>query len=150
MRRYHRLICAYVKRALQVVAYMPGATILDAWIDHPNITAVVSPLQPGEQAGPALVSVLYGDVSPSGKLPFTIAKNIGDYPPDTLTNTTDINPQNDFTEGVNFDYRWFDVNNITPRYGSSRWSSTRSKSPFLIALPFYRIRLRTQLLQLHL
>lgn len=102
-----------------VVAYMPGATILDAWINHPNITAVVSPLQPGEQAGPALVSVLYGDVSPSGKLPFTIAKQIGDFPPDTLTNTTDINPQNDFTEGVNFDYRWFDVNNIEPRYGQS-------------------------------
>jgi len=109
-----------------VVAGMPGPTILESWIDHPNITAVLTPLEPGEQFGPALVSVLYGDVSPSGKLPFTIAKSTDDYPPNTIVNTTDINPQSNFTEGINFDYRWFDLKNITPRYGESRGDACTS------------------------
>jgi beta-glucosidase len=100
-----------------VVAGMPSATILESWIDHPNITAVLTPLEPGEQYGPAIASVLYGDVSPSGKLPFTIARRVEDYPPNPIVNSSDINPQSTFTEGVNFDYRWFDVKGITPRYG---------------------------------
>ncbi len=34
----------------------------------------------GSQAGPALVDVLTGDVNPSGKLPFTFARELEDYP----------------------------------------------------------------------
>lgn len=34
----------------------------------------------GSQAGNALVDILSGDVCPSGKLPFTIAKSLEDYP----------------------------------------------------------------------
>lgn len=99
--------------------HIPGPVLVDAWIDHPNITAVVAPLLPGEQTGNALVSVLYGDISPSGKLPFTIAKREEDYPPDTITYQSEaenLAPQADFTEGNFIDYKWFDANNITPRF----------------------------------
>ncbi|KAI5455462.1 hypothetical protein NCC49_000272 [Naganishia albida] len=102
-----------------VVMHIPGPILVDAWIDHPNITAVVAPLLPGEQTGNALVSVLYGDVSPSGKLPFTIAKQESDYPPNTIiyqTEAENVAPQADFTEGNLIDYKWFDANNITPRF----------------------------------
>lgn len=34
----------------------------------------------GTETGNALVDVLYGDVNPSGRLPYTIAKNASDYP----------------------------------------------------------------------
>lgn len=34
----------------------------------------------GSQAGPALVDILSGDVNPSGKLPFTMAVSLEDYP----------------------------------------------------------------------
>lgn len=54
-----------------VVLHVGGPVIVEAWIDHPNITAVVAPLFPGEQTGPGLVDVLWGHVSPSAKLPFT-------------------------------------------------------------------------------
>lgn len=54
-----------------VVLHLPGAADLEAFADHPNITAILAPLLPGEQTGPSLVRLLYGDVNPSGKLPFT-------------------------------------------------------------------------------
>lgn len=99
--------------------HIPGPTLVDAWIDHPNITAVLAPLLPGEQTGPSLVSILYGDISPSGKLPFTIAKQTSDYPPNTITSQTEaenLAPQADFTEGNFIDYKWFDAKNIEPRF----------------------------------
>lgn len=54
-----------------VVLHIGGPVIMEAWIDNPNVTAVVAPLFPGEQTGPGLVDILWGHVSPSAKLPFT-------------------------------------------------------------------------------
>ena len=34
---------------------------------------------PGQEAGNSLVDVLYGDWNPSGRLPYTIAKNDDDF-----------------------------------------------------------------------
>ncbi|KAH7028124.1 glycoside hydrolase superfamily [Microdochium trichocladiopsis] len=99
-----------------VVLHIPGPVIMEAWIDNPNITAVVAPLLPGEQTGPGLVDVLWGHVSPSAKLPFTIAKAEKDYPPNTISYDISVTPQADFTEKLKIDYRWFDSYNITPRF----------------------------------
>jgi hypothetical protein len=35
---------------------------------------------PGEQSGNSLADILFGDVNPSGRLPYTIAKQLSDYP----------------------------------------------------------------------
>ena len=40
---------------------------------------------PGTEAGNALVDVLYGEWNPSGRLPYTIAKSINDYPAQLTT-----------------------------------------------------------------
>jgi beta-glucosidase len=34
---------------------------------------------PGQEAGNAITDVLYGDWNPSGRLPYTIAKQLSDY-----------------------------------------------------------------------
>ncbi len=44
-----------------------------SWSGHPNISAIIYAGAPGEQAGPALVDVIYGAYNPRGRLPFTIA-----------------------------------------------------------------------------
>lgn len=99
-----------------VVMHISGPTIIEKWVNHPNVTAILAPLLPGEQTGPSVVSVLYGDVSPSGKLPFTIGKQESDYPPNTIVSTPVVAPEADFTEGLDIDYRWFDTKEIAPRY----------------------------------
>ena len=57
-----------------------GPLILEPWIDHPNVTAVVWAGLGGTETGNAIVDVIYGAVNPSGRLPYTIAKSPQDYP----------------------------------------------------------------------
>jgi len=99
-----------------VILHIPSTADLEAFADSANVTAILAPLLPGEQSGNSLVPVLYGDVSPSGKMPFTIGKRLEDYIPNSIVTDPVYAPQSDFTEGVNIDYRWFDSKNITPRY----------------------------------
>ena len=62
-----------------VVVHSVGPLIIEPWIQHPNITAVVWAGLGGTETGNALVDVLYGDFNPSGRLPYTIAKDVSDY-----------------------------------------------------------------------
>ena len=62
-----------------VVVYVGGSAInMNKWIDE--IPAILFSWYSGMEGGNALAKILYGDVNPSGKLPFTIAKNDEDYP----------------------------------------------------------------------
>lgn len=62
-----------------VVIHNAGIRLVDAWIDNPNITAVIYAHLPGQDSGRALVEVMYGNQSPSGRLPYTVAKKESDY-----------------------------------------------------------------------
>ncbi|KAI0289895.1 glycoside hydrolase superfamily [Multifurca ochricompacta] len=125
-----------------VVVNSVGPVIVDPWIDHPNVTAVVWAGLAGTEAGNALVDILYGDVNPSGRLPYTIAKSPSDYSAQLATGGTgnqilDItytegcvspstaNPRNSrwlprlglyFFNRLFIDYRHFDAANIVPRF----------------------------------
>ena len=100
-----------------VVIHNAGTRLVDPWVDHPNVTGIVMGHLPGQEAGRAIAQLLYGDVSPSGRLPYTVAKTEADYG-DLLGPCIDVslNPQCEFSEGVNIDYRSFLARNITPRY----------------------------------
>ncbi|ORY56600.1 glycoside hydrolase superfamily [Pseudomassariella vexata] len=105
-----------------VVFHNAGARMVDTFIDHPNVTAVIFAHFPGQESGKALISILYGQSNPSGKLPYTVAKNESDYGAllkADMTLATDRYqkfPQSEFDEGVFIDYKHFDSLNITPRY----------------------------------
>jgi beta-glucosidase len=43
--------------------------------------AVIYSWYPGEQGGNALADIIFGEVSPSGRLPFTVPRSIDDVPP---------------------------------------------------------------------
>jgi beta-glucosidase len=104
-----------------VIFHNAGIRLVDQWIDHSNITALMFAHLPGEASGRALVSLLYGESNPSGKLPYTVARNESDYEhllsPDLAEGKFERFPQSNFSnEGVYTDYRHFDAKNITPRY----------------------------------
>lgn len=102
-----------------VVIHNAGIRVVDAWIEHPNVTAVLFAGVPGQESGNAIADVLYGDVNPSGRLPYTVAKQESDYG-ELLNSTVDESVpaflQSNFSEGLYIDYRAFDQKNITPRY----------------------------------
>ncbi|KAJ6201940.1 beta-glucosidase [Bipolaris maydis] len=102
-----------------VVTHTSGPIVMP-WGDHPNVTAILAAHFPGEQSGNSLVDVLYGDVNPSGKLPYTVAYEESDYAfarvisSPELKLTEDLNAwQADFEEGLLIDYSHFDYYNLS-------------------------------------
>lgn len=63
-----------------VVALLAGSAMAMGWAQE-NARAVVNAWYPGEQGGLALAELLYGDYSPSGKLPITFYQGDADLPP---------------------------------------------------------------------
>lgn len=103
-----------------VIIHNAGVRLVDQWIEHPNVTAVIFAHLPGQDSGRALVEILYGRSPPSGKLPYTVAMNESQYgsllSPTKPSGEYVLFPQDDFSEGVLIDYRAFDAVNATPRF----------------------------------
>jgi beta-glucosidase len=103
-----------------VVIHNAGIRIVDGFYAHPNVTAIIYAHLPGQMVGPPLVSLMYGEQSFSGRMPYTTAKNATDYGtllyPTKPDNTSEGFTQSNFTEGVYIDYRAFEANNITARF----------------------------------
>lgn len=93
-----------------VVVQSVGPVILESILALDGVKAVVWAGLGSQESGNALVDVLYGSTSPSGKLPYTIAQSATDY-------GTSISSGDDgFLEGLYIDYRHFDEADIDPRY----------------------------------
>lgn len=100
-----------------VVVHTVGPILMEEWHDLPSVKAVLFAHLPGQEAGASLMEVLYGDVSPSGHLPYTLPKSEDDYPASLdLVGYQLGQPQDTFTEGLYIDYRHFHRANVTPRY----------------------------------
>ncbi|KAK0647571.1 putative beta-glucosidase D [Lasiodiplodia hormozganensis] len=96
-----------------VVINTTGPRLVDGFITHENVTAVLYAGALGQESGNAILDVLYGDVNPSGRLVHTIAKNESDYDTNVQISSDEVIT---FTEGNYIDYKYFDKYNITPRY----------------------------------
>ncbi|KAH8883088.1 hypothetical protein GQ53DRAFT_811741 [Thozetella sp. PMI_491] len=93
-----------------VVVHSVGPIILESILALPGVQAVVWAGLPSQESGNALVDVLYGAVSPSGKLPYTIAQKASDY------GSSPTRGDDSFQEGLYIDYRHFDKAGIAPRF----------------------------------
>jgi beta-glucosidase len=98
-----------------VVVLNTGSAVTMPWLN--DVRSVLEMWYPGQQYGTALASLLFGDVSPSGKLPVTFpasdtqgpwAAGTQQYPGDG-TNVT-------FSEGLQVGYRWYDANGQQPLF----------------------------------
>lgn len=113
--------CGKGKGDVIVVIHSVGPVIFEKFIDIPNVKAVLLANLPGQESGNSLVDILFGDINPSGRLPYTIAKKEEDYGPGSKikylpTPAEGLSPQQNFSEGLYIDYRHFDKQGIAPRF----------------------------------
>jgi beta-glucosidase len=85
-----------------------------------KVKGVVQMWWPGDEGGWATANVLLGKVNPAGRLPFTWASKLTDYPATDPKyperSVAGVNGKTTFSEGVNIGYRWFDAQNIQPLF----------------------------------
>ncbi|MDA9666085.1 glycoside hydrolase family 3 C-terminal domain-containing protein [Bacteroidota bacterium] len=59
-----------------IVIYVNGKPIAEPWIAE-NINSVIEAWEPGSFGGQAVGEIIFGDVNPSGKLPLTFPRSVG-------------------------------------------------------------------------
>ena len=92
----------------------PGAVLLP-W--SKDVAAILATFLPGQQAGPAITSLLYGEVNPSGKLPLTFPnkENEINFTPEQWPGVPapgEKFTQANYTERLLVGYRYYDQMNI--------------------------------------
>ncbi|NTW39131.1 MAG: glycosyl hydrolase [Cellulomonadaceae bacterium] len=112
-----------------VVVLQTGSAVEMPWLS--NVDAVLETWYAGEQMGPALASLLFGDEAPSGKLPMTFPASLADTPtagideryPGVFSDGSTTRPtgstelrQVNYTEGLATGYRWYLQEGIDPLF----------------------------------
>jgi beta-glucosidase len=82
--------------------------VLMPWVNQ--VKTILEAWYPGQEDGNAIAPILFGDVSPSGKLPQTFPNTEDELPkPSTQANIP-------YTEGLLVGYRWYDALGRTPLF----------------------------------
>ena len=101
-----------------VVVLNTSQAIAMPWL--PKVKAVLEMWWPGDEGGWATAKTLIGQSNPAGRLPFTWAKQLTDYPATDPSHaersTKGVDGKTTYTEGVLVGYRWFDHEKIQPLY----------------------------------
>ena len=88
-----------------VVLLNIGNVIDFAWVDEVKPNAVLLLWQGGMETGNACAKLLSGEISPSGRLPMTIARHYEDYPEKDFGDAH----HTDYTEDIYVGYRYFET-----------------------------------------
>ena len=59
-----------------IIVLVNGKPISEPWLQN-NIPAILESWEPGNLGGQAVAEILFGDINPSGKLPLTVARSVG-------------------------------------------------------------------------
>ncbi|GAA5037162.1 glycoside hydrolase family 3 C-terminal domain-containing protein [Thermocatellispora tengchongensis] len=112
-----------------VVVLQTGGPVLMPWLD--SVKGVLEVWYAGEQMGPAIASLLWGDTAPSGKLTHSFPRSEADLPtagdprryPGTFSDGSVVRApgnteprQVDYTEGLKVGYRWYEAQGIEPLF----------------------------------
>ena len=102
-----------------VVVLNVGGVIDTKFMDEiEGLNALLHMSQAGQEAGAALVDVVTGKTTPSGKLTSTWAKQYSDYPASATFAQNDGDSATEiYKEGIYVGYRYFDTFGIEPAYG---------------------------------
>ena len=97
-----------------VVVLQTGSAVLMPWLSQ--VSGVLQTWYPGADGGAATGALLFGQISPSGKLPQTWPMSNGQVPASTPAQFPGVNGAAAYSEGIYVGYRWYDEHNQTPLF----------------------------------
>ncbi len=98
-----------------IVAVTSGGGVdMTAWVDH--VPAIFEAWYPGQEGGTALAQLLFGDFSPSGKLPMTFDRRWEENPAHDTYYPKSGDRKVAYTEGVFVGYRGYDKSGVKPLF----------------------------------
>lgn len=110
------LIKAVVKANPRTTVVMMGGGAMDMteWVDQAR--AILYAWYPGMEGGTALAKILFGEVNPSGKLPFTFPKKLEDCPAHKLGEYPGVNKVVRYNDDIFVGYRYYDTYKVEPQF----------------------------------
>ena len=98
-----------------IVVLMNGGPVETAsW--EADVPAILEAWYAGQEQGNAVARILFGDVSPSGRLPLTFPRSQSESPVSTLVQYPGVDGIVHYSEGLFVGYRGYDQYNIEPQY----------------------------------
>ncbi|MGI4828530.1 MAG: beta-glucosidase [Janthinobacterium lividum] len=101
-----------------VVVLNTSQPIAMPWIG--KVKAVLEMWWPGDEGGWATADLLMGKANPAGRLPFTWAKRLEDYPATDPAHpersSKGVAGKTTYSEGVDVGYRWFEAQHVDPLF----------------------------------
>lgn len=97
-----------------VVALVSGNAVAMPWLE--KVPAVLQTWYLGSEAGHSFADIVFGDVNPSGKLPFTFPARLEDSPAHYQGKAFPNPGKSFYDEGIFVGYRWFEHKDIKPLF----------------------------------
>jgi beta-glucosidase len=111
-----QLIEAVTKANPRTIVVIVAGSAFDLSYTNKMASAILYSWFNGSEGGHALADVLFGDVNPSGKLPFTIPVRLEDIPAHALNAYSPTQEEVEYKEAILVGYRWFDTKNMDPLF----------------------------------
>jgi beta-glucosidase len=105
---------AAINKNTVVVVTSGGGIDMNAWIDH--VPGIFQAWYPGQEGGTALAQLLFGDFSPSGRLPMTFDRRWEENPTHDTYYPKSGDKKVAYTEGVFVGYRGYDKSGVKPLF----------------------------------
>jgi beta-glucosidase len=105
---------AEVNKNVVVVLTAGGNIDMTRWID--KVPALLHAWYPGQEGGTALAQILFGDYSPSGKLPASFERRWEDNPTFNTYYPKSGEKRVTYSEGIFLGYRYYDHSTVKPRF----------------------------------
>ena len=105
---------AAVNKNIIVVVTSGGGVDMTRWLDH--VPALFEAWYPGQEGGTALAQLLFGEYSPSGKLPVSFERRWEDNAIHDNYYPKNADKKVVYAEGVFLGYRYFDQAQVKPAF----------------------------------
>ena len=105
---------AAINKNTVVVVTSGGGVDMNAWVDH--VPGIFEAWYSGQEGGTALAQLLFGDFSPSGRLPMTFDRRWQENPAHDTYYPKAGDKKVAYTEGVFVGYRGYDKSGVKPLF----------------------------------